>query len=134
MRDNCWGVTQRNEAMAFRGRWRAMPGQRRSSRSTFGRLPEQELVAFEGRGAVEVEVTLVALPQHVLGNDAAQLHLLRVLTEKACQLLAAHPVHAAEEHSLNRGLRRSPVKTVGIVGHELALERKPRDVLPVNSR
>jgi len=27
MRDNCWGVTQRNEAMAFRGRWRAMPEQ-----------------------------------------------------------------------------------------------------------
>ena len=25
IRDNCWGVTQRNEAMAFRGRWRATP-------------------------------------------------------------------------------------------------------------
>ena len=54
-----------------------------------GTTLQQQLVTLAGRGTVEVEVALVALPQHVLGDDAAQLHLRRVLTEKnvSCSLL-----------------------------------------------
>jgi len=53
MRDNCWGVTQRNEAMAFRG---GMAGDARAA-------AEQQLVAFEGRGAVEVDVAGAGLTE-----------------------------------------------------------------------
>ena len=96
-----------------------------------GTTLQQQLVTLAGRGTVEVEVALVALPQHVLGDDAAQLHLRRVLTEKKRQLLAAHAEHTAVQHRLNRRLRRTPVEAVGIVAHELAHEREPRDVFPV---
>ena len=57
-----------------------MPGQRRSSRSTFGRLPEQELVALAGRGAVEVEVAGAVLSEDEFADDTAQFHRLHVLT------------------------------------------------------
>ncbi len=37
---------------------------------------EQQLVAFEGRGAVEVGVAGTGLTEQVLGNEAAQIHRL----------------------------------------------------------
>ena len=58
-----------------------MPGQRRSSRSTSGRLPEQELVALADRGAVEVNIAGLSLAKQMLIDDTAQFHRLHVLTE-----------------------------------------------------
>ena len=51
---------------------------------------EQQLVAFEGRGAVEVGVTGTSLTEQVLGNEAVQIHRLLILTEPLHQLFAAH--------------------------------------------
>ena len=51
---------------------------------------EQQLVAFEGRGAVEVGVAGTGLTEQVLGNEAAQIHRLLILTEPLHQLFAAH--------------------------------------------
>ncbi|MBR1558212.1 MAG: hypothetical protein IJ647_10765, partial [Prevotella sp.] len=51
---------------------------------------EQQLVAFEGRGAVEVGVAGTGLTEQVLGNEAAQIHRLLILTEPLHQLFAAN--------------------------------------------
>ena len=51
---------------------------------------EQQLVAFEGRGAVEVDVAGTGLTKQVFGNEAAQIHRLLILTEPLHQLFAAH--------------------------------------------
>ena len=51
---------------------------------------EQQLVAFEGRGAVEVGVAGTGLTEQVLGDEAAQIHRLLILTE---------PLHPLEEIS-----------------------------------
>ena len=67
----------------------------------------------------------------MLGTDTAQLHLFSVLTEKVHQLLAAHPEHAGGHHCLDCSLSWTTVEAVGIVGHNLALEREPRDVFLV---
>ena len=40
-----------------------------------------QLVAFEGRGAMEVGVAGTGLTEQVLGNEAAQIHRLLILTE-----------------------------------------------------
>ena len=55
-----------------------------------GTTLQQQLVAFEGRGAVEVGVAGTCLTEQVLGNEAAQIHRLLVLTEPLHQLFAAH--------------------------------------------
>ena len=108
-----------------------MPGQRRSSRSTSGRLPEQELVALAGRGAVEVIVADPMLIEEYFADDTAQFHRLHVLTEHLQHLFARDTEHTAGHHRLDSGLGRTPVEAVGIVGHKLARERKPRDMFPV---
>lgn len=80
---------------------------------------EQQLVAFEGRGAVEVGVAGTGLTEQMLGNEAAQIHRLLVLTEPLHQLLAAHTEHAAGHHRLDRGQRGATVEAGGIVASKL---------------
>ena len=95
-----------------------------------GTTLQQQLIAFAGCGAVEVDISRTELEENVLGNDAAQLHLFSVLTEKVHQLLTAHTEHAAGHHRLDRSLRWLAVEERGIVAHEFAGEREPRDVFP----
>lgn len=64
---------------------------------------EQQLVAFEGRGAVEVGVADTGLTEQVLGNEAAQIHRLLILTEPLHQLFAAHTDDTGGHHRLDRG-------------------------------
>ena len=111
-----------------------MPGQRRSSRSTSGRLPEQELVALAGRGAVEVEVAGAVLSEDEFADDTAQFHRLHVLTKHLQHLFARDTEHTAGHHRLDSGLGRTPEEAFGIVARKLARERKPRDMFPVDSR
>jgi len=96
-----------------------------------GTTSQQLLITLMGRGAVEVDITRTELEENVLGNDAAQLHLFSVLTEKVHQLLPRNPEHAAGHHRLDCSLRRTPVEERRIVGHEFAGKREPRDVFPV---
>jgi len=88
----------------------------------------QQVVALAGRGAVEVEIARTELAEDVLGNDGAQLHCLLALVEELLQLLARDPDDAAGHHRLDGGLRRTTVEERGVIDHELALEREPRDV------
>ena len=92
---------------------------------------EQQLVAFEGRGAVEVGVAGTGLTEQVLGNEAAQIHRLLILTEPLHQLFAAHTDDAGGHHRLDRGQCGATVEAGGIVARKLALEREPCDVLLV---
>ena len=96
-----------------------------------GTTLQQQLIALAGCGAVEVDVAGAVLSEDKFADDTAQLHLFSVLTEKVHQLLAAHPKHAAGHHRLDRSLSRTTVEAVGIIGHTLALEREPCDVLLV---
>ena len=92
---------------------------------------EQQLVALEGRGAVEVGVAGTGLTEQVLDNEAAQIHRLLVLTEPLHQLFAANTDDAGRHHRLDRGQRGATVEAGGIVASKLALEREPSDVFPV---
>ena len=88
----------------------------------------QQIVAFAGRGAVEVEIARTELAEDVLRNDSTQLHRLLALVEVLLQLLSCDPNHAAKHHRLNGGLRRTTIEECGVVHHELALKREPGDV------
>ena len=92
---------------------------------------EQQLIAFEGRGAVEVGVAGTGLTEQVLGNEAAQIHRLLILTEPLHQLFAAHTDDTGGYHRPDRGQRGATVEAGGIVARKLALEREPRDVFLV---
>jgi len=92
---------------------------------------EQQLVAFEGRGAVEVGVVGTGLTEQVLGNKAAQIHRLLILTEPLHQLFAADTDDAGGYHRLDRGQCRATVEAGGIVARKLAFEREPCDVFLV---
>ena len=92
---------------------------------------EQQLVAFKGRGAVEVDVAGTGLIKQVFGNEAAQIHRLLVLTEPLHQLFAADTDDAGGYHRLDRSLRWTTVEAGGIVASKLTLEREPCDVFLV---
>ena len=96
-----------------------------------GTALHQQVVALAGRGAVEVEIARTELAEDVLGNDGTLLHRLLALVEELLQLLARDPDDAAGHHRLDGGLRRTTVEERGVIDHELALEREPRDVFPV---
>ena len=96
-----------------------------------GTALHQQVVAFVGRGAVEVDIARTELTEDVLGNDDTQLHRLLALVEELLQLLARDPDYSAGHHCLDGGLRRTTVEKRGVIDHELALEREPRDVRPV---
>ena len=96
-----------------------------------GAALHQQVVAFAGRGAMEVDIARTELTEDMLGNDGTQLHRLLALVEELLQLLARDPDYAAEHHRLDGGLRRTTVEERGVIDHELALEREPRDVRPV---
>ena len=67
-----------------------------------GTTLQQQLIAFAGCGAMEVEVAGTGLTEQVLSYDTAQLHLFSVLTEKVHQLLAAYTEHATGHHRLDQ--------------------------------
>ena len=75
-----------------------------------GTTLQQQLIAFAGCGAVEVEVAGAGLTEQMLSYDTAQLHLFSVLTEKVHQLFAADTDDAAGHHCLDRGLRWTTVE------------------------
>ena len=95
MRDNCWGVMQRRSALplATNGTQERGDGIQGEMASDARAAAEQQLVAFEGRGAVEVGVAGTGLIEKVLGNEAAQIHRLLVLTEPLHQLFALAVLH-----------------------------------------
>ena len=96
-----------------------------------GTALHQQVVTLAGRGAVEVEIARTELFEEMFGNDGAQLHRFLALVEELLQLLARDPDDAAGHHRLDGGLRRTTVEERGVIDHELALEREPRDVRPV---
>ena len=67
----------------------------------------------------------------MFGNDGTQFHRLLALVEELFQLLACDPKHATGHHRFDGGLRRTGIKECGIINHELALKREPRDVFSV---
>ena len=69
------------------------------------------------------------LAEDVLADNGTHLHRLDALAEETLQLLAADPQHATGHHRLDGGLRRSSIEETWIVGHKLALEREPRNVI-----
>jgi len=96
-----------------------------------GAALHQQVVALTGCGAMEVEIARTELAEEVLSNNGAKLHRLLALVEEQLQLLACDPEHAAGHHRHDGGLRRTGVEECGIIDHKLALEREPRDVLPI---
>ena len=91
----------------------------------------QQVVALAGRGAMEVDVARMELVEDMLGNDCTKFHRLDVLTEILLHLFTCNPEHAAWHHRHDGGPCRMGIEVRGVVNHELALERKPRDVFPV---
>ncbi len=96
-----------------------------------GAATEQLVVTLMGRGTVEVLITGLELVEHVLADISAKFHVLDASVEELHQFLAADPPHTAGHHSLDGGQRRLTGQDTRIVGHELALEREPGNVLPV---
>ena len=96
-----------------------------------GTALHQQVVALASRGTMEVDVAGAMLVEDMLGNDGVQLHRLLALIEKLLQLPACDPDHAAGHHRHDGCLRRTGVKEGRVIDHKLALEREPRDVLPI---
>ena len=88
-------------------------------------------VALAGGGAVEVMITVPVLAENEFADVGTQFHVLQVPAEELLHLFAGDPQHAAGQHGLDGGLRRTAVEEHGVVAHELALEREPRDVRKV---
>ena len=90
MRDNCWGAMQRRSALPL-----ATNGTQERGDGILGEMVGDAwtAAAFEGRGAVEVGVAGTGLTEQVLGNEAAQIHRLLVLTEPLHQLFALAVLH-----------------------------------------
>ena len=94
-----------------------------------GAATEQLVVTLMGRGTVEVLITGLELVEHVLADISAKFHVLDASVEELHQFLAADPPHTAGHHSLDGGQRRLTGQDTRIVGHELALEREPGEVI-----
>ena len=64
----------------------------------------EQVVAFAGCSAVEVEIARTELGENVLGDSGAQLHRLHALTEKLSHLFTRDPENAAGHHRYNGSL------------------------------
>ena len=94
-----------------------------------GAATEQLVVTLAGCGTVEVLITCLELIEHVLADISAKLHVLDASVEELHQFLATDPPHTAGHHGLNGSQRRLTGQDTRIVGHELALEREPGEVV-----
>ena len=94
-----------------------------------GAATEQLVVTLMGRGTVEILITCLELIEHVLADISAKFYVLDASVEELQQLLAADPPHTAGHHGLNGSQRRLTGQDTRIVGHELALEREPGEVV-----
>ena len=91
-----------------------------------GASTEQQFVAFTGRSAVEIQVSVLKLAQNMVAHEVMKPHVLCVHGEELVKPLTAYPHHGAGHHRLYRKLRRTAIKQVGITAHHLAFKRKPR--------
>ena len=86
-------------------------------------------IAFMGRGTMKVLIACLELVEHVLAYGGTQFHVLDAPTEKPKQLLTANPPHTTGHHGFDGSLRRLARQDTRIVGHELAFEREPSEVI-----
>lgn len=88
----------------------------------------QQVVTLAGGGAMEVDITFMELAEDMLADNGTHLHRLHVLSKIVPQALTTEPQYTAEHHCLDGRLRRTAIEEAGIVGHELTLEREPRNM------
>ena len=87
---------------------------------------EREMLYDAGAATEQLVVTLMG---RGLADISAKFHVLDASVEELHQFLAADPPHTAGHHSLDGGQRRLTGQDTRIVGHELALEREPGEVI-----